>query len=467
MKKIYLLLILFLIPIKVYADEASNISNGSTYKINNSVVTKLSDNNFKTTVSVKPDQKLVITSNNGKISHVYIMYEIASKSGTLVTSDEEQVLGSNGFLHEYIKLTVPNEEITLSFNEEVKLSEIAVYSEGDLPKDVQVWKKEEKTDLMIFSTHADDEQLFFAGVMPTYINKGKKVHVVYLARHDIGSYYNPSRMHEQLNGLWTLGVTDYPTFGLIPDAYSTTLEVAESQMKSAGFTDDDVIKFDVEQIRKYEPKVILGHDENGEYGHGQHRLNTHTLKQAIQKAEDENYITEGLKPVKIYKVYLHLYDPNNYTVLDYDIPLENYDNKTAYQVSKEGYAKHLSQQYTWFTNWLNGKNNSYTSAKQITKYSPMYWGLYYTSVGPDVNKNDLFENIPEDKKEEKVIDEDTKENKIKKVAEKKISLLSKITKKFSNYINYIIGLIILICLLIILVMYNKKGKRRKKKKATK
>ena len=48
MKKIYLLLILFLIPIKVYAEEASNISNGSTYKINNSVVTKLSDNNFKT-----------------------------------------------------------------------------------------------------------------------------------------------------------------------------------------------------------------------------------------------------------------------------------------------------------------------------------------------------------------------------------------------------------------------------------
>ena len=52
-----------------------------------------------------------------------------------------------------------------------------------------------------------------------------------------------------------------------------------------------------------------------------------------------------------------MYDLENKTELDYDIPLEKYGNKTAYQVSKEGYSKHLSQQYTWFTNWLNGKNN--------------------------------------------------------------------------------------------------------------
>lgn len=465
MKKLYLLFILFLIPINVYADEASNISNGSVYKLSDIAVTKLNDNNFKTSVTIKPEQKLVITSSNGKIAHVYIMYEISSKTGTLVTDDEEQPLGTDGFLHEYVKLNVPIESITLSYSEEVKISEISVYTEGDLPKDVQVWKKENKTDLMIFSTHADDEQLFFAGVMPTYINKGKKVHVVYLARHDIGSYYNPSRMHEQLNGLWTLGVTDYPTFGLIPDAYSTSLEVAQSQMKSAGFTEEDIIKFDVEQIRKYQPKVILGHDENGEYGHGQHRLNTYTLKQAITKAEDETYITEGLEPVKILKVYLHLYDPENYTVLDYDIPLENYDNKTAYEISKEGYSKHLSQQYTWFTNWLNGKNNSYTSAKQITNYNPMYWGLYYTSVGPDVNKNDLFENIPEEKEEEPTVEPDKKETTKDKI-EKQASIVDKFIKKFSDYINYIIGLIILICLFVILIMYNKK-KKRKKKKATK
>ena len=169
--------------------------------------------------------------------------------------------------------------------------------------------------------------------MPTYINQGKKVHVVYLARHDVGSYYAPSRLHEQLDGLWALGVTDYPTFGLIPDAYSESLNVAESQMNAAGFTDDDVIKFDVDQLRYYKPKVVLGHDENGEYGHGQHRLNTATLKEAILKSQDSSYEVDNLKPYTIPKVYLHLYDMDNKTVLDYDIALDKYDGKTAYEVS--------------------------------------------------------------------------------------------------------------------------------------
>ena len=431
MKKLYyLFLITLFIPLNVYADEARNISNGANYKLNDTAVSKLKDNNVKTNISLKQDDKLTISSNEDKISHIYIVYEITSKTGTLITDGEEQEIGADGFLHEYVKLTIPSNTITLTYNEDVKISEISIYSEGDIPSDVQIWKKEDKTDLMIFSTHADDEQLFFAGVMPTYINKGKKVHVVYLARHDVGSYYNPSRMHEQLNGLWALGVTDYPTFGLIPDAYSTTLETAESQMKNAGFTLDDIIAFDVKQIRKYQPKVILGHDENGEYGHGQHRLNTYTLKTAIIKAEDETYEIDGLSAIEIPKVYLHLYNPDNYTVLDYDIPLENYGGKTAYEISKEGYSKHLSQQYTWFTNWLNGKNNSYTSAKQITKYNPMYWGLYHTNVGPDVNKNDLFENIPEEK--EDIIENNEQDVKPKKKITKKLNKYEKIWNKIKN-----------------------------------
>ena len=458
MKRIYLLFLLLIIPINVYADEAVNISASSEYKINNSKVLKLNDDNFKTSAVLKPNQELTIESSE-KISHLYILYNISSKEGTITTENEEQSLGKDGFLHEYVELKVPTNKVTITYKEEVKIDDLYVYTEGDVPKDVQRWRKETSTDLMIFSTHADDEQLFFAGVMPTYINQGKKVHVVYLARHDVGSYFNPSRMHEQLNGLWTLGVTDYPTFGLIPDAYSTSLEVAEKQMNDAGFTDDDVIKFDVREIRKYKPKVILGHDENGEYGHGQHRLNTFKLKQAITKAEDASYEVDNLDSVKIYKVYLHLYDPDNSTVLDYDIALENYDNKTAYQVSKEGYSKHLSQQYTWFTDWLNGKNNSYTSATQIIKYNPAYWGLYYTSVGPDINKDDLFENIPEEKKDEPK-EEENKPKEKKNNVDKAVNNVNKYLNKIKKYKDIIIiGCIFIIVVVIgLLCIRKKKGK---------
>lgn len=398
MKKLFFVMAaLLFIPSIAYAEKANDISKEITYTENGTVINKINDENIKTSYKVNNESSITIHSESNNIKQLYIIYELSSQKGKLVSDkNEEVILGSNGFLHEYVNLKTAASEVTLTFDDDVNINEIDVFTDGETPYYVQKWVKETKTDLMIFSTHADDEQLFFAGVMPTYINQGKKVHVVYLARHDVGSYYAPNRLHEQLDGLWTLGVTDYPTFGLIPDAYSENIDVARSQMNSAGFTDNDVIKFDVEQIRLYKPKVILGHDENGEYSHGQHILNTATLKEAVFKAADQTYTEVNLDAYNTPKFYIHLYDIDNKTELDYDIPLEKYDGKTAYQVSKEGYSKHLSQQYTWFTRWLNGNNNEYTSSKQITKYNPAYWGLYKSEVGPDINRNDLFENIEEE-----------------------------------------------------------------------
>lgn len=451
----YILLLLLIIPFKVYAEDASNISKNVTYKYQNQVTTKLNDDNVKTNIKISANNDLVITSSESNIKHIYIIYEISSKNGVLTTNNnEEKSLGKDGFLHEYIKLDNISNEVKLKYNEDTTISEIRVYTDGDIPSDVQIWKKENSADLMIFSTHADDEQLFFAGVMPTYINNGKKVHVVYFARHDVGAYYAPSRLHEQLDGLWTLGVTDYPTFGIIPDAYSESIDVARSQMNNAGFTDDDVIKFDVREIRKYKPKVVLGHDEAGEYGHGQHRLNIYTLKEAINKSEDSSYVVDDLEAYSVDKFYIHLYNYGNDTVLNYDEPLDKYNGKTAYEVSKEGYKKHLSQQYTWFTDWLNGKNNSYTSATQITKYNPAHWGLYKSNVGEDVNKNDLFENIKveevkQDKpKEDKkvIVKKDSKNNKEKKSIKECIKDLYKKNKYIVIVSISIIGLLVIFIL---------------------
>ena len=48
--------------------------------------------------------------------------------------------------------------------------DISVFSEGDLPQWVQVWQPQcEKADIMLLSTHSDDEQLFFAGLLPSLI----------------------------------------------------------------------------------------------------------------------------------------------------------------------------------------------------------------------------------------------------------------------------------------------------------
>ena len=121
--------------------------------------------------------------------------------------------GENGFLHEYINIKdligITN-EIKLKYNETVKIAEIYVLGEGEIPDFVEVWNKPcEKADLVLFSTHSDDEQLFFLGLMPTYVARGAYVQVVYFANHNDA----PSRLHEQLHGLYTVGIRNYPIMG--------------------------------------------------------------------------------------------------------------------------------------------------------------------------------------------------------------------------------------------------------------
>ena len=173
-------------------------------------------------------------------------------------------------------------------------------------------------------------------------------------------------------------------------------------------------------------------------------------------ANDENYDKNSYEKYgawQISKLYLHLYEENE-IVMDYDTPLEYFGGKTAYEVSKEGYSKHLSQQWTWFTRWINGTNNSYKKATDITTYSPVKFGLYYTTMGEDVEKNDMLENITYYKEqikqkelEEKAKQEETEKEKIGDTAQ-------------DNTDKYIVIAIILGVVVLIIII--RKITRRKK-----
>ena len=314
--------------------------------------------------------------------------------------------------------------------------------EGELPDFVEIWQPScEVADLLLFSTHSDDEQLFFLGLLPTYVARGAYVQVVYFANHNDA----PNRLHEQLHGLYTVGIRNYPIMGIIPDAYSETLKGAISNLKSAGLTEEDALKFQVEMIRRFKPQVVVGHDEKGEYSHGQHILNTHLLKQAIYKANDSLYDEASFNQYgnwQISKLYLHLYEENP-IIMDYDTPLEYFNGKTAYEVSKEGYSKHLSQQWTWFTDWINGKNDNYTKATDIKTYSPLKYGLFFSNVGEDIQKNDMFENIKYYKVQE--VEEEQQSQKEQELLEKHETERAKNKSKKNGTTMYIN---ILICVLI-------------------
>ena len=62
---------------------------------------------------------------------------------------------------------------------------------------------------------------------------------------------------------------------------------------------------------------------------------------------------------------------------------------TPYQVAKKlGFPAHSSQQKGW--GWYF---SGYNTAAAIKDYSPCKYGLYRTTVGPDIEKNDMFENL--------------------------------------------------------------------------
>ena len=434
--------LLILIPSSVYA---SDITKETSILINEKAISsKVKDGKESTYLAIKQDTSITIKSEQD-IHGIYIVYEYSSKTGTLAGNEKTANVGQNNFLHEYINVNEsigPAKELELTYKEDVKIADIYVLGEGELPDFVEIWQPScEVADLLLFSTHSDDEQLFFLGLLPTYVARGAYVQVVYFANHNDA----PNRLHEQLHGLYTVGIRNYPIMGIIPDAYSETLKGAISNLKSAGLTEEDALKFQVEMIRRFKPQVVVGHDEKGEYSHGQHILNTHLLKQAIYKANDSLYDEASFNQYgnwQISKLYLHLYEENP-IIMDYDTPLEYFNGKTAYEVSKEGYSKHLSQQWTWFTDWINGKNDNYTKATDIKTYSPLKYGLFFSNVGEDIQKNDMFENIKYYKVQE--VEEEQQSQKEQELLEKHETERAKNKSKKNGTTMYIN---ILICVLI-------------------
>lgn len=440
--------LLILIPSSVYA---SDITKETNILINEKAISsKVTDGKETTYVTIKQNTLITIKSEQD-IHSLYIVYEYSSKTGMLTGNEKTADVGQNNFLHEYINVNEsigPAKELKLTYNEDVKIADIYVLSEGELPDFVEIWQKPcEVADLLLFSTHSDDEQLFFLGLLSTCVARGAYVQVVYFANHND----TPSRLHEQLNGLYTVGIRNYPVMGIIPDAYSETLKGAISNLKSAGLTEEDALKFQVEMIRRFKPQVVVGHDEKGEYSHGQHILNTHLLKQAIYKANDSLYDEASFNQYgnwQISKLYLHLYEENP-IIMDYDTPLDYFNGKTAYEVSKEGYSKHLSQQWTWFTGWINGKNDNYTKATDIKTYSPLKYGLFFSNVGEDIQKNDMFENIKYYKVQEAEEEQKQKEQEVlEKHKTDRVENKSKMNgaKMYINILIYVLIGIGIVCI---------------------
>lgn len=358
----------------------------------------MNDKNERTYSTSWGESSVTVTRNDG-VSSMYVVFDRLPPEWVLtdLSNGNSVVCGKNTFLHEFVDVAelfgYAPASVKLSFGTGVSIAEIYGFGAGELPRWVQIWEPIlDEADLLMISSHSDDEQLFFAGVLPYYAGElGLRVQVAYVVNH----FDTRMRPHEQLDGLWEVGVHNYPIIPKFPDLYSESYDGAIYAFKNYGYSFDDFCEYFTETIRRVKPLVIVTHDINGEYGHGTHLLCTAALRECIDKTADAAYFPESADKYGVWdveKVYLHLYGENQ-IVMDFDKPLEKFGGKTAFQVTQDGFKHHTSQHWTWFYKWIYGSGYKITKATEITSYSPIYYGLYRTTVGYDVVGGDFFENV--------------------------------------------------------------------------
>ena len=440
MKLVVIIFVFLFNIIFVNAEEQSGYLSNTHINVEGNEIKKLSDNNYNTIEKINLNSILTV-SNEKPFDKIYIIYSMNSSKGTIKYNNKEKKLGENSFLHELINLDEEVQSVDVQYNSDVEIKEIYVFSK-DLPDWVEDWSLPcREADVLLFTAHSDDEHIFFAGLIPYMLNRGKSVQVVYLTRH----LKTPIRYDEQLAGLWAVGLRNYPILGPVPDAFSKSIDMALENLKSANMSIDDVVHFEVDMIRKFRPKIVVSHDENGEYGHGQHRLATYALEKSLEHMDDVNY-KSVYNPYKPYKIYLHLYNQNQ-IVMDYDKPLEKYNGKSAFRVSMEGLSKHKSQLRLIWGKWIK-----YNSVDDVKEYNPKYFGLYYSSVGYENKDNDMFYNIPEKQIMEYSHGIVTQKNVHKKTIKK-----AKSNNKIDSFYAYITaGIIILLIIIDIYIIIAKK-----------
>ena len=160
----------------------------------------------------KENAWVTLTYDEG-IGSLYLQFRHRGQPLTVINNDtaESKTVGENLFLHEFVDLatlfgTAPHSGTVQFGTEPVYLSEVTVFTPGEVPSTVQKWNPpiDGNADLLVMAAHSDDEQLFFAGTIPYYgVHMGYNVQVVYVCDHHNFEAY---RIHEMLDGLWAVGI---------------------------------------------------------------------------------------------------------------------------------------------------------------------------------------------------------------------------------------------------------------------
>ena len=284
------------------------------------------------------------------------------------------------YLNAYLPLAAEREyRVTAADPQaELRLNRVRVYAGDALPPDAQHWQEPEgPLDLLHIVTHPDDELVWFGGLLPTYAGeRGMNVLVAYAVTHGA---LQSGRLNELLDGLWVCGVRSYPVLGPFNDFQVKSLKAVTNRWGEGAAE-----AWATALIRCFRPKVVVTQDLRGESGHMQHQVLAHAVADAVTawsgdpaRDPDSAALYGTYTPQKL---YIHRYRQKE-LFMDWDRPLSAFGGRSGAEVAREAFKCHVSQRKTHYHIYMSGPLDS------------RYLGLYWSAVGDDVEKNDLFEHV--------------------------------------------------------------------------
>lgn len=401
------LLLLVMLLSTAYAEEARDISADCTFKSDSYArkFTNLTSKSYSTywQSGERKNPYLLIQSEEPMYS-LYVCFREMPESYVLQRKEGKEWVafaeGDTRFHHVFYELDGETEiriYSTQKSKHRMKINELFVFGNGEVPDWVQRWEEtEEKADILLLVAHPDDELIFFAGAIPTYdVEMGKRVVVAYL------TYCDKTRRSEALNGLWSMGVRTYPVFGSFPDKYARSLKEAykEAAGNSVSTGKKKVHEWVTELFRKYKPEVVLTQDIKGEYGHGQHRMVADASIQCFDLAADPASYKDSAEQYGVWevkKLYIHRYGDEDVRLhFAWDTPLESQGGKTGLEAAAAAFKNHHISQ-TELTFGIGDRRVPLSVEEVGGYYENTEFGLYATRVGEDVEKNDFLEHIEAD-----------------------------------------------------------------------
>lgn len=352
---------------------AVQVSEGSTEKITDSSISTgwVPDGSNPEMLLRLPDSGATAFQINWykpAVNFEITQYDANQNVLSSVTQSEEDY----GFYANVYPVAPGAKYISVKFSQDSQgIMKVRVYGEGELPATAVTWQpSHEDCELMVISTHMDDEWLWFGGIIPYYDTVlGRDVQVVYMT--DCGRL----RYAECMNALGVAGVNTYPVFlGLKDERIDSLSKTLEHWGGQEGMT-----RLMVKLIRERRPEVILTHDWDGEYGHNQHIVTSRCMEAVIKAAADSSLYPELGEAWQVQKLYRHL-EKKCPIEFDWHQSFPELGGRTLLQTATQAMEENASQ-------------IKYFQVKDHGQYDNAKFGLSYSTVGDDTEHKDLFENV--------------------------------------------------------------------------